>query len=145
MQQYPPPNQDGPYNPNSNPYNQQGEYMPPYPNQPQYPNQPSYYPSQQQWGQQQYPQPQVVQVQIQPETSYTTPAVLILILYWLGWLPGFVANIIFLVLANGTKRRIGRRPDGYGCLIALMFFCGGGLFIVLGVYLFFIMNHVILT
>lgn len=52
--------------------------------------------------------------------SYTTPAIITLVLYWVLWLPGLIANIIYLSAANEDKRTSGVEPQGRGCLIALM-------------------------
>lgn len=53
------------------------------------------------------------------QRSYTTPAVITLLLYWLFWLPGFVANIVYWQQASRDEELIGREPEGKGCLMAL--------------------------
>jgi Na+-translocating ferredoxin:NAD+ oxidoreductase RnfD subunit len=60
------------------------------------------------------------QVQAQFAKSYTTPAVITLVLYCVMWVPGLIANIVYLVEANKTKQITGVTPDGYGCLLALL-------------------------
>jgi len=67
---------------------------------------------------------QFEQWQIQGEfaKSYTTPAILTLVLYIFLWIPGLIANIVYLIEANKTKRITGRTPDGYGCLLAMLCF-----------------------
>ncbi len=60
------------------------------------------------------------QVQAQFTKSYTTPAVITLVLYIFMWIPGLIANVIYLIEANKTKQITGTTPDGYGCLVALL-------------------------
>lgn len=74
----------------------------------------------------QYPQPQPpyysaaeYQRQAAAGRSYTTPAVITLLLYLLFWLPGLIANIIYLFASSGDKRTSGVTPQGHGCLVAL--------------------------
>jgi hypothetical protein len=93
---------------------QPSQYPPNYqPQQPQYPYQQPGIPPQmnqyQQW-----------QVQGQFTKSYTTPAVITLVLYLFLWIPGLIANIVYLLEANKTKQVTGTTPDGYGCLWALL-------------------------
>lgn len=57
-----------------------------------------------------------------PQRDYTNTAILVLILYWLMWLPGLIVNIITLNEANQVERETGRRPEGKGCLVALLWF-----------------------
>ncbi len=52
--------------------------------------------------------------------SYTTPAIITLVLYFVLWLPGFIANIVYLVDAQKTEQLIGRAPEGKGCLTAML-------------------------
>ncbi len=71
--------------------------------------------------------------------DYTNTAILVLILYWVLWLPGLIVNIIMLNEVNQVERDTGTRPEGKGCLVALLWFnvvplllvCGGFLAIVL--------------
>lgn len=90
-------------------------------------------PSPPQWQQPPYQQPPMMpaqqppmnqyqqwQVQAQFTKSYTTPAIITLVLYIFLWIPGLIANIIYLLEANKTKKITGTNPDGYGCLIAML-------------------------
>lgn len=52
--------------------------------------------------------------------SYTTPAVITMLLYFVGWVPGLVANLIYLTAANRDQRMSGVEPEGKGCLIQLL-------------------------
>ncbi|MDI3340700.1 MAG: hypothetical protein QJR03_09225 [Sphaerobacter sp.] len=49
--------------------------------------------------------------------TYTTPAVITLRLYWVFWLPGFIANLVYWQQAARDEQLIGRAPDGKGCLL----------------------------
>ena len=56
-----------------------------------------------------------------PPKSYTTDAILILILYYIGlWIVGFIFNIIRLSEANQYKQEYRQDPEGIGCLWALL-------------------------
>jgi len=57
-----------------------------------------------------------------PTRDYTTLSLFILLLYWVFWLPGLIANIIFLNEAKQVEKDSGKRPDGMGCLWALLVF-----------------------
>ena len=63
--------------------------------------------------------------------DYTTSAILILLLYFLGWAPGFIFNLVKLVIAAfeiGSYDRV----EGLGCLVWLLFICGfGGLVLMM--------------
>lgn len=48
--------------------------------------------------------------------SYTGKAVLTMVAYWLGWLPGVIANFYFLSDAKRAQEIIGYSPQGKGCL-----------------------------
>ena len=52
--------------------------------------------------------------------SVTWKAFAALVLYWVFWIPGFAANILFLQEAKSMQRRTGRAPEGMGCLAALL-------------------------
>ena len=52
--------------------------------------------------------------------SFTTPAVICMVLYCVLWLPGLIANIVYLVEARKVKELTGTTPQGYGCLWALL-------------------------
>src|SRR5947209_5700104 len=60
------------------------------------------------------------EIQGQFTKSYTTPAIISLMLYFFFWIPGFIANVVYLLEANKTKKITGRTPEGYGCLVALL-------------------------
>ena len=51
--------------------------------------------------------------------TYTSSAVLVLVLYFLLFIPGAVANIAYLSSAYQARRTTGRAPEGMGCLVAL--------------------------
>lgn len=52
--------------------------------------------------------------------DYTTPAVITLILYFILWLPGVVANIVYYLQARNDEALTGSPPRGKGCLVALL-------------------------
>jgi hypothetical protein len=52
--------------------------------------------------------------------DYTTPAVITLILYFVCWLPGIIANVIYYLQAQKDEAMTGRSPQGKGCLLALL-------------------------
>lgn len=52
--------------------------------------------------------------------SFTTPAVITLVLYFVLWIPGFIANIVYLREANKVKELTGEAPEGRGCLLAML-------------------------
>lgn len=53
--------------------------------------------------------------------SYLNAAVLTLILYFIGFgIVGFVVNLVYLSSARRTERGTGERPEGTGCLVALL-------------------------
>jgi len=51
--------------------------------------------------------------------SYTNKAVITLLLYMVFFVPGFIANIIYLVEANETRELTGVNPEGWGCLLTM--------------------------
>lgn len=53
--------------------------------------------------------------------GFTTRAVITLLLYWLFWLPGLIANIAYLSEASAEQKVTGRAPEGKGCLVSLLF------------------------
>jgi hypothetical protein len=62
-------------------------------------------------------------IPVTPEKSFTGKAILTLVLYYIGfWIGGFIANLIFLNESKREARRLGRSPDGAGCLGILWFF-----------------------
>jgi hypothetical protein len=52
--------------------------------------------------------------------SYVTPAVITLVLYFVLWIPGLIANIVYLNAANEDRHMSGIEPQGRGCLIVLL-------------------------
>ncbi len=52
--------------------------------------------------------------------SYTTPAVITMLLYLLFWLPGVIANLVYLTEATKTRKLTGTAPEGTGCLWAVL-------------------------
>ena len=52
--------------------------------------------------------------------SFTGPAVITLVLYFIFWIPGLIANILFYKEAKEIKRVTGHAPQGMGCL-SIMF------------------------
>ncbi|NJL54974.1 hypothetical protein HC928_07145 [bacterium] len=65
--------------------------------------------------------PGEVQV-VRAPRDYTVMAIVILILYWVFWLPGLIVNVIMLSEANQVQRETGMAPEGKGCLTALLWF-----------------------
>jgi hypothetical protein len=56
--------------------------------------------------------------------SFTTPAVICMVLYCTLWLPGLIANIVYLVEARKARTLTEATPQGYGCLWALLLVAG---------------------
>lgn len=54
--------------------------------------------------------------------SFTSSAILTLVLYIVLWIPGLIANVIFLNEAKKVEQLTGRPPEGKGCLTALLVF-----------------------
>lgn len=52
--------------------------------------------------------------------SFTTPAIFTLVLYIVLWLPGFIANIVYLREANEIQKLTGEAPEGKGCLVSMI-------------------------
>lgn len=52
--------------------------------------------------------------------SFTGKAVAAFLLYWLGYIPGLIFNIMFLMEARRVEAETGRTPSGYGCLWATL-------------------------
>lgn len=78
--------------------------------------------------------PRVVAAQ---QKSYTLQAVLTLVLYFVMWVPGFIANVLFYQEAKKDEALAGQSLPGVGCL-RIMFFVGiaGLVLSLLGVVLF---------
>lgn len=71
--------------------------------------------------------------------DYTPAAILILILYVLGWLPGFLFNLLKLLIAAFEKDSYDI-VQGFGCLVWLLIICGFGPMILLG-FAYFALQH----
>jgi hypothetical protein len=56
--------------------------------------------------------------------NYAGYAFVALVLYSFLWLPGLIANIKFLNLANADQRADGKVPQGKGCLVWLLWVFG---------------------
>ncbi len=52
--------------------------------------------------------------------SFTVKAVATLVLYWLFWFPGLVANVLFLNEAKRAQEIAGEDLPGVGCLTLLL-------------------------
>ncbi len=63
--------------------------------------------------------------------DYTPAAILILILYFLGWFPGFIFNLIKLPIAAFESDAYDH-VEGFGCLVWLLIVCGFGPIVALG-------------
>jgi hypothetical protein len=66
--------------------------------------------------------------------DYTTPAVITLILYFVCWLPGIIANIIYYLQARQDEALVGREPQGKGCLLWLLIVMNGLAVVGIGLY-----------
>ncbi len=58
--------------------------------------------------------------------SYVNPAIVTLILYFCCYVPGLIANLVYLVAAWDTRQQVRRAPEGLGCLVALLLVFGIG-------------------
>jgi TRAP-type mannitol/chloroaromatic compound transport system permease small subunit len=54
------------------------------------------------------------------ESSFTTKAIITLVLYIFFYIPGLIANFIFWNEAQQIKNRTGNTPAGTGCLTAML-------------------------
>ncbi len=54
------------------------------------------------------------------DRSYTGRAFLLIPLYLLGYLPGFICNVVWYRQVRWARQVTGRKPPGYGCLHVLM-------------------------
>ena len=52
--------------------------------------------------------------------SYTNKAIVALVLTWLLWIPGVIANVMFLNEAKADEKKYGQSLPGVGCLTALI-------------------------
>ncbi len=67
---------------------------------------------------------------VQATRDYTTPAVITMALYFLFYVPGLVANLVYLHRALQEKRQQDVQVKGLGCLIALVLTLGAPALIV---------------
>ena len=98
------------YPQNGQPYQQ---YTPNIQGTQQYQQYPPYPQQNQQW-----PDPNLLIQALMP--SYTGKAVAVLLLYFCGYLPGLICNIIFPVEASNTRKQFGRSPQGMSLLTILL-------------------------
>jgi hypothetical protein len=52
--------------------------------------------------------------------SFTTPAIITLVLWFVFWVPGLIANIVYLKEATNVEKLTGRTPEGKGCLVGML-------------------------
>jgi hypothetical protein len=71
--------------------------------------------------------------------DYTSAATFILILYFLGWFPGFFFNLIKLLIATFEKDAYDH-VQGFGCLVWLLIVCGFGPIALFG-FAYFALLH----
>jgi hypothetical protein len=57
-----------------------------------------------------------------PQQDYTTAAIMTLILYFVGFIPGLVVNLLVLFKARQEEALTGVTPVGMGCLTSLFLF-----------------------
>jgi len=55
------------------------------------------------------------------QRSFTTPAVITMVLYFVLYIPGIIANLLYLNEAYQVQRITGQSPPGKGCLITQLF------------------------
>ena len=60
-----------------------------------------------------------------PYREYSSVAVIILLLYFFGWFPGLLVNL--LVMLQAALKPDHYEVSGFGCLVALFFVCGIGM------------------
>lgn len=58
------------------------------------------------------------------QQDYTTMAIVTLVLYWIGYIPGLVVNLWLWYQAGQDERRTGVAPAGKGCLSSLLIVFG---------------------
>ncbi len=66
-----------------------------------------------------------------PVKSYTTAAVVVFVLYCLFWLPGFVANWLYLHEARQAEKVYHQELPGVSCLTYMMLLLGWTVVILL--------------
>jgi len=62
---------------------------------------------------------QQLELAIKRTKDFSTPAVITLVLYLCLWLPGVIANALYLQEANKIKAETGHDPAGRGCLFSM--------------------------
>lgn len=67
-----------------------------------------------------------------PPRSFTNSAVIVLVLYFILWLPGFIANLLYLREARQAENAADQNLPGTGCL-TWMFYLFGLLPLVVGI------------
>lgn len=67
-----------------------------------------------------YRPPQPPPVYVVKEESFTSKAITTLVLYFVMYIPGLIANIVFWNEARNVQARTGRAPEGKGCLTAML-------------------------
>ena len=77
--------------------------------------------------------------------TYVTPAVITLVLYFVFWLPGLVANIVYYMQASNDQALVGRAPEGKGCLVALLVLFVGIPVLVIAFFVVFAILGSVLT
>ena len=65
------------------------------------------------------------------DVSFTNKAVITMVLYLFGYLPGLIANNIYWYEAKRVKRRLGYSPAGQGCITALLWIGSLPIFLVI--------------
>ncbi len=89
-------------------------------------------------GYQQWPDPGDFFYPLMP--TYTGKAFFVLVLYFCGYFPGLIANIICLLQALDTKAQFGRYPYGLGCLTFLLIMFTVGL-VAIFLLMYFMLVH----
>ena len=57
--------------------------------------------------------------------DYTTPAIITLVLYFVLWIPGIIANVVYFMQASQDEKITGHAPQGKGCLLAMLIALAG--------------------
>jgi hypothetical protein len=72
--------------------------------------------------------------------SFTNAAILTLVLYFVLWIPGLIANVVYLLESMKVQRITGESPEGQGCLVAMLAFLGGGFLLGCGFWFFVVVG-----
>jgi hypothetical protein len=56
--------------------------------------------------------------------DYTNPAMFVMVLYFVFYLPGLIANVVYWNQARNDEIKYGNKPQGAGCLnwLLIVFF-----------------------